>query len=155
MDRAGHQLFARPALTRDQHPPVGRRHDGDLFAKRKDGSEFPVEIGLNPIATDEGTMVLSAIVDITERKRAEALLRRNEERFRQVVEAAPNAMVMVDKDGLIVLTNAQTEKMFGYAREELLGQPIEIAWAYVYLASDEASYCLGQSISPNGGDVMW
>jgi NAD(P)-dependent dehydrogenase (short-subunit alcohol dehydrogenase family) len=36
-----------------------------------------------------------------------------------------------------------------------LGQPIEIAWAYVYLASDEASYCTGQSVSPNGGDVMW
>jgi NAD(P)-dependent dehydrogenase (short-subunit alcohol dehydrogenase family) len=36
-----------------------------------------------------------------------------------------------------------------------LGQPVEIAWAYVYLASDEASYCTGQSISPNGGDVMW
>jgi NAD(P)-dependent dehydrogenase (short-subunit alcohol dehydrogenase family) len=34
-------------------------------------------------------------------------------------------------------------------------EPIEIAWAYVYLASDEAAYCLGQSISPNGGDVMW
>jgi NAD(P)-dependent dehydrogenase (short-subunit alcohol dehydrogenase family) len=34
-------------------------------------------------------------------------------------------------------------------------EPIEIAWAYVYLASDEASYCTGQSISPNGGDVMW
>ena len=36
-----------------------------------------------------------------------------------------------------------------------LGTPIEIAWAYVYLASDEASYCTGQSLSPNGGDVMW
>jgi NAD(P)-dependent dehydrogenase (short-subunit alcohol dehydrogenase family) len=36
-----------------------------------------------------------------------------------------------------------------------LGQPVEIAWAYVYLASDEASYCTGQTISPNGGDVMW
>jgi NAD(P)-dependent dehydrogenase (short-subunit alcohol dehydrogenase family) len=36
-----------------------------------------------------------------------------------------------------------------------LGQPREIAWAYVYLASDEASYCTGQSLSPNGGDVMW
>jgi NAD(P)-dependent dehydrogenase (short-subunit alcohol dehydrogenase family) len=36
-----------------------------------------------------------------------------------------------------------------------IGQPVEIAWAYVYLASDEASYCTGQSISPNGGDVMW
>jgi NAD(P)-dependent dehydrogenase (short-subunit alcohol dehydrogenase family) len=34
-------------------------------------------------------------------------------------------------------------------------QPVEIAWAYVYLASDEASYCTGQSLSPNGGDVMW
>ncbi len=36
-----------------------------------------------------------------------------------------------------------------------LGEPTEIAWAYVYLASDEASYCTGQSLSPNGGDVMW
>ncbi|MGI9303253.1 MAG: SDR family NAD(P)-dependent oxidoreductase [Gammaproteobacteria bacterium] len=36
-----------------------------------------------------------------------------------------------------------------------IGQPDEIAWAYVYLASDEASYCTGQSLSPNGGDVMW
>lgn len=36
-----------------------------------------------------------------------------------------------------------------------LGQPVEIAWAYVYLASDEAAYCVGQSLSPNGGDVMW
>lgn len=36
-----------------------------------------------------------------------------------------------------------------------IGQPVEIAWAYVYLASDEASYVTGQSLSPNGGDVMW
>ncbi|CAN5792541.1 SDR family oxidoreductase [soil metagenome] len=36
-----------------------------------------------------------------------------------------------------------------------VGEPEEIAWAYVYLASDEASYCTGQTISPNGGDVMW
>jgi 3-oxoacyl-[acyl-carrier protein] reductase len=36
-----------------------------------------------------------------------------------------------------------------------IGQPVEIACAYVYLASDEASYCTGQSLSPNGGDVMW
>ena len=88
----------------------------DLYGLKKDGSEFPVEIGLNPIETEEGTMVLSAIVDISARKRLE-------ERFRQVVESAPNAMVMIDAGGLIEMVNAQTERVFGYAREELLGKP--------------------------------
>lgn len=91
----------------------------DLFALRKDGTEIPVEIGLNPIRTDEGSFVLAAVVDITERKRAE-------ERFRVAVESAPSAMLMVDEKGKIVLANAQTEKLFGYAKQELLGQSIEM-----------------------------
>jgi PAS domain S-box-containing protein len=91
----------------------------DLYGLRKDGSEFPVEIGLNPVSTDEETFVIAAVVDITERRRLE-------ERFRQVVEAAPNAMVMVGSDGKIVLVNAQTEKLFGYPRGELVGQSIEM-----------------------------
>lgn len=91
----------------------------DLYGLRKDGSEFPVEIGLNPIETADGIKVLSAIVDISERKR-------QEERFRLVVEAAPNAMVMIDSRGYIEMVNAQTEQLFGYAREELLGKPMEM-----------------------------
>lgn len=89
----------------------------DLYAVRKDGSEFPVEIGLNPIETSEGVFVLSAIVDITERKQAE-------ERFRLAVESSPNGMVMVDASGTIVLVNAETERMFGYSRDELVGSTV-------------------------------
>jgi PAS domain S-box-containing protein len=112
---------AHPGYRRTFHDdPKSRPMGGgrDLFALRKGGSEFPVEIGLNPVTTDEGVFVLAAIVDITERKRLE-------ERFRQVVEAAPNAMVMVDRAGLVVLVNAQTEKLFGYTREELFSKTIE------------------------------
>lgn len=119
-----------PKRFRSQHPEyrtsflanpaaramgVGR----DLFGQRKDGSEFPVEIGLTPIESDEGLLVLSAIVDITERKRAE-------QKFRLAVESAPNGMLMINAEGRIVLINAQTEKLFGFARDELLGQPVEL-----------------------------
>jgi len=91
----------------------------DLYGLRKDGTEMPIEIGLNPINTDEGAFVLASIIDITERKRAE-------ERFRQVIEGAPNGMVMVGREGKIALVNLQIEKSFGYSRDELLGQPIEM-----------------------------
>lgn len=94
---------------------VGR----ELYALRKDHTEFPIEIGLTPIVTVDGTMILASIIDITERKRAE-------ERFRLVVESAPNAMVLVDKDGMITLINRQTEILFGYDRSELIGKKLEM-----------------------------
>jgi PAS domain S-box-containing protein len=91
----------------------------DLFGLRKDDNECPVEIGLSPIETGDAMMVLSAVVDISVRKRLE-------ERFRLVVEATPNALVMVNRAGLIEMVNAQAEHMFGYSRTELLGQPVEM-----------------------------
>jgi PAS domain S-box-containing protein len=90
----------------------------ELFGLRKDGTEVPVEIGLNPIVTGEGRFVLAAIIDTTDRKRAE-------EHLRLVVEAAPNPMLLVDKAGAISLANAQAQRLFGYERGELIGQPIE------------------------------
>src|SRR5918999_4450076 len=91
----------------------------ELFGRRKDGREFPAEISLSSIATEEGTLAIAAIRDITDRVEAQR-------RFEQLLEFAPDAIVGVRDDGRIVLANAQTEALFGYARGELLDQPIEL-----------------------------
>ena len=90
----------------------------DLYGMRRDGTEFPIEIGLSPIRTESGLFVVSAIVDITERKRLEA-------RFRATVESAPTAMVMIDPAGTIVLVNSETSQLFGYREDELINQKVE------------------------------
>lgn len=90
-----------------------------LFGLRKNGSEFPVEISLSPLKTEEGVLVMSAIRDITVRKKADA-------KFRDLLESAPDAMIIVNRRGEIVLVNSQSEKLFGYTRDELLAQKVEM-----------------------------
>jgi len=91
----------------------------ELYGLRKDGTEFPVEISLSPLKTEEGTLVMSAIRDISERKKAE-------QKFKGLLESAPDAIIIVNRQGSIILVNSQTEKLFGFSRTELLGQKIEL-----------------------------
>ncbi|AKJ26719.1 PAS domain S-box protein [Caldimonas brevitalea] len=95
----------------------------ELYGQRRNGEEFPVEISLGPLNTDAGPMVMSAVRDITDRQEAR---RKADRKFRDLLESAPDAMVIVNEQGEIVLVNSQAVQLFGWRREEMLGQSIEI-----------------------------
>ena len=91
----------------------------ELAGIRKDGTEVPLSVSLSTWEMNGKTYFTGILQDVSERKRADQM-------FRGLLQAAPDAMVVVNREGEMVLVNTQVEKVFGYQKEELLGQEIEM-----------------------------
>jgi PAS domain S-box-containing protein len=118
----GHHPALRQTFFADPRPrPMGAERD--LYGLKKNGSELPVEIGLNPIETDEGTMVLATIIDISARKAAERAVRESEQRYSLLVEGVTDyAIFMLDPNGIVTNWNRGAQRIKGYRTEEIVGQ---------------------------------
>ncbi len=99
----------------------------ELFATRKDGTEFPVEVSLSPLQdNDTHPMVMATIHDISARKQAEHALQESEARMRAIFETAADAIITIDQQGVIERVNPAAERMFGYPESEVQGRNVKI-----------------------------
>jgi PAS domain S-box-containing protein len=129
------ETFARAPKTRRMGAEL------DLYGRRRNGSQFPVEISLSPVSTEKGTLVLSAIRDISDRKRiAEELRRANEElhrrtneqlgesrsRLASIIDSSEDAILSKDLNGMITSWNKGAERIYGYSPEEVVGKHIAL-----------------------------
>lgn len=114
--RMGHKAKKKGFI---KSPEVREMGSGlELYALHKNGTEFLVEIALSYVETNGKVSACAAIRDMSEKKAAE-------NKFKALLESAPDAMVIADSEGRIELVNVQTEKMFGYSRSELIGVEVE------------------------------
>ncbi|MBV9183027.1 MAG: PAS domain S-box protein [Acidobacteria bacterium] len=152
-------LFANPQIR-----TMAKGLEGN--GRHKDGHEFPVEISLRPLETEEGTLISSAIRDISERKRAEIALKLSEERFSSAFEHAAIGIALVGTDGRWLKVNRALCTMLGYTSEELLSrtfqdishpQDLELDLEYVrqILAGEISTYQMEKRYFHQAGHVVW
>jgi len=97
---------------------------GELVARRKDGSTFFAYLSASVVKDETGKplCMMSSVMDITESKKAQEALKESEERYRSMVEQAPDLIVTVDEKGIVTSCNSAVEGGSGYSREEIIGK---------------------------------
>lgn len=118
--RNEHIRYRKRFLLNPTARPMGEgRH---LYALRKDGTEFPVEIGLSIIHSHEGIMILSSIIDITKRKQAEDELRREKEKAQKYLDVSEVMLVAINENEEITTINKKGCRLLGYDENEIIGK---------------------------------
>ncbi len=106
----------RAEFSRDPHArPMGAGLD--LYARRRDGTEFPVDISLAPIGDDDGTLVVAAVRDITERKAAQTA----QAQLAAIVRSSTDGIFSMTSSGVMTSWNQAAEEMFGYSQADVVG----------------------------------
>ncbi len=118
--RGRHAEYHKTYFAEPQSRPMGIGLE--LEGRRKDGTVFPVEIGLSTVEKPEGRLGVAFVTDITERKRVEALLRQREQEVKTLLDNSPDIVVRFDRNLRYTYANTVAERVTGYPRETMVGK---------------------------------